>query len=125
MSEMPSRRWLRFSLRALLVVITLLCLWLGWETSIVHERKRLLSEAWQLDGIILVPPKVYTPPKQAVTVPYFREWLEDESVSFVFFNPKQMENFELLKRMERAFPEAEFFQLANGPYAQVRPRDLP
>jgi len=108
--------------------VTLLCLWLGWETSIVRERKFLLNKARRLDGfIILVPPKVYAPPERAITVPYIREWLSDESVNLVFFNPEQTENRDLLKRMERAFPEAQFFQLASGPYpvTQVRPRELP
>ncbi len=40
MSERSNRRWLRFafSLRTLFVVMTLFCLWLGWQRQIVNER---------------------------------------------------------------------------------------
>lgn len=34
----PRRRWFRFRLRTLLVLITAFCIWLGWQMSIVRER---------------------------------------------------------------------------------------
>ena len=40
----PPRRWFRFSLRTMLIVVTALACWLGWELHIVHERRRLLDE---------------------------------------------------------------------------------
>jgi hypothetical protein len=32
------RRWLRFSLRGLLVVVTLAAIWLGWNVYVVNQR---------------------------------------------------------------------------------------
>src|SRR5688572_1153388 len=39
MDAKPKRRWLRFSVRTLLVAVTIFCMWLGWQVSIVRERK--------------------------------------------------------------------------------------
>ncbi len=38
-----SRRWLQFSLRGFLVVLTIGCLWLGWEVERVQRRLRALD----------------------------------------------------------------------------------
>jgi hypothetical protein len=46
----PKRRWFRFSLRTLLVAVTLLCIWLGWQARIVQERKGLLELLTQSGG---------------------------------------------------------------------------
>jgi len=43
MEEKPKRRWLSFSIRTLLIAVTIFCVWLGWQVSIVREassRKR-------------------------------------------------------------------------------------
>src|SRR6185295_19870567 len=37
-SEKPRRRWFRYSLRTIIVALTLLCAWLAWNVSIVRER---------------------------------------------------------------------------------------
>src|SRR5690242_12542980 len=47
MSNKPNRRWLRFSIRTLLVAVTIFCVWLGWQVSIVRERTRALAELRQ------------------------------------------------------------------------------
>src|SRR5262245_53532355 len=39
MTASPKRRWLRFSLRSLLIVVTIFGVWLGWELQIVRHRK--------------------------------------------------------------------------------------
>ena len=44
MSEAPKRRWFRFSLRTLFVVVTVCCVWLGWQLHIVRERQAMLRE---------------------------------------------------------------------------------
>ena len=44
METPPRRRWLRFSLRGLLVVVTALAVWLGWNVYVVRERKAALAE---------------------------------------------------------------------------------
>lgn len=35
---------LRFSLKAILVIFTIVAVWLGWNASIVHQRRALLTE---------------------------------------------------------------------------------
>jgi hypothetical protein len=44
MSARPTSRWFRFSLRTLLILVTALCLWLGWESSVVRARRNLLTQ---------------------------------------------------------------------------------
>jgi hypothetical protein len=39
MNRNNKRRWLRFSVRTLLVAVAIICVWLGWQVSIVHERR--------------------------------------------------------------------------------------
>lgn len=41
-----SRRWFRFaySLRTLFLVVTALCIWLGWNANIVQQRKRMREQ---------------------------------------------------------------------------------
>ena len=47
----PKRRF-AFSLRTLLVVVTVLCCWLGWNIRVVHERRAVraafVSEDWEV-----------------------------------------------------------------------------
>ena len=43
MISAPNRRWLRFSLRTLFVVVTVIACWLGWNLHQVRERDRLLE----------------------------------------------------------------------------------
>jgi hypothetical protein len=38
------RRWLRFSVRTLLIAVTVFCVWLGWQVSIVRERKAVMTD---------------------------------------------------------------------------------
>ena len=46
----PKRRWLRFSLRSLLVVIAVLCIWLGMEVNRVREQKQAVEMITRLGG---------------------------------------------------------------------------
>ena len=39
----PNRRWFRFSLRTLFVLIAIFGCWLGWQAHIVRERRELLQ----------------------------------------------------------------------------------
>ena len=40
-SLMNPRRHFRFSLRTLLILVTLLCVWMGWQIHVVRERKAI------------------------------------------------------------------------------------
>ncbi len=39
----PKRRWFRFSLRTMLVAITIVTVWLGWNLHAVRQRKAALQ----------------------------------------------------------------------------------
>ena len=45
----PKRRWFRFSLRTLFVLMTVIGVWLGYQASSVRQRKQLLS---RLDSVV-------------------------------------------------------------------------
>jgi hypothetical protein len=113
MTEKSDRRWFRFSLRTLLVFVTLFCCWLAWETSVVHERKALRAE---LKGFQFVPAENwekrfapgYPAPRATAKVPLLRSWLGDEAIQEIWFiRHVQQISDEDLARLKKTFPEAE------------------
>ena len=46
----PKRRWFRFSLRALLVLVTVLCVWLGFKVNAVRKQKEAIDAIMQAGG---------------------------------------------------------------------------
>jgi hypothetical protein len=38
------RRWFRFGLRTMFVVVTVVCVWLGYHVNWMHRRRALLNE---------------------------------------------------------------------------------
>jgi hypothetical protein len=46
-----SRRWFRFSLRTLFVVVTVVGVWLGWNMNIVRHRRELVEWSRQQQAI--------------------------------------------------------------------------
>jgi hypothetical protein len=110
------RRMFRFSLRTMLIVMTLLCCWLGWEASVVRERRAVRRElqgnfAFQFTTTetwskIPFAPGVGPPP---ATIPIIRVWLGDEAIQQIWFM-RHIQGFseDELKRLSRVFPEAQF-----------------
>jgi hypothetical protein len=50
MTPAPNRRWFRFSLRTLFVVMTLACIWLGYQLNWIRQRRAVRTGstvAWQ------------------------------------------------------------------------------
>ena len=41
-SKPKPRRWFRFSLRTMFLLVTVLCVWLGWHSSAVQERHAVM-----------------------------------------------------------------------------------
>jgi hypothetical protein len=123
MNEKPRRRWLRFGLRTLFVSVTLLCCWLGWETSVVRERKAVMAE-YQANGMFhFTPAAEYTPyplpgqsPPPSATVPWVRRWLGDAAIQQIWFyrhgyGPTEAD----IQRVTRVFPEAEMHESLPEP----------
>lgn len=48
----PKRRWFRFSMRTLLIVMTLLCVGIGWKMNQVRNLRRAVAEAQRLGATI-------------------------------------------------------------------------
>ena len=113
----PRRRWLRFSLRTFFIVITLLCIWLGFKVNAAHRQHEAVEAILRVGGevtfdyqLVSVPnsPDEFTtnlnasPPGPAwlrnlIGDEYFREVVE-------------------ITIEDRAIAESDFAQLAKVPY---------
>jgi hypothetical protein len=105
MEEKRERRWHTFSIRSLLIAVTVCCVWLGWQMSIVNERKAVKHLLLEHDGAY-PPVHVLGPgdsewPAVPSTV---RGWLGDTTHFSVWAYDLTEEEFE---RVGRAFPEAD------------------
>lgn len=124
----PLRRWFRFRLRTLFVVLTVFCLWIGWEFDSVRKRAYVLREATAGGGKAFSKPAwcqfTAPAPTQIVEFPVWRKWrtwFGDQALGMlVLSNTTTDSEFE---RARRAFPEADIcvgevygtIQLAAGP----------
>jgi hypothetical protein len=123
MNEKPRRRWLRFGLRTLFVVVTVRCCWLAWETSVVRQRKAVMQE-YQTNGMFhftsaaeFTPyPLPGEPPPPVATVPLVRSWLGDVAIQQVWFYRHGLGPTDAdIQRVTRVFPEAELHESLPEP----------
>ena len=111
------RRWFRFSLRSLLVVVTVFCVWLGWEMHIVRGRRQALrwveqnggshfgeEDRSRLSGFYNVNNVI--PPVDSIST--IRRWLGDRLIDRIIM-PKTAvpEDFD---RVRKFFPASEIRQ---------------
>ena len=119
----PPRRWFRFSLRTLLIVITLLACWLGWESSIVRRRQAVMKEFEAKEAFRVFtadawvgryPPGAKLPP--VATVPLVRRLLGDKAIQEVSYTAWYGGFAEAdLEKLKQTFPEAEFHEVHPEP----------
>jgi len=97
----PKRRWFRFSLRSLFVLLTLVGLWLGWDVPIIRQRQALLRH---------VAVYQYESPRMGefAAVPWHRRVLGDEAVGVIYVN--RPAGREYIQRAKQLFPEAHVFR---------------
>ena len=107
------RRCFQFSLRALMIVVTILavpCAYVGWHAKIIHRRKAMINKLTRMDGICVTAAQVAevdsshefddTTPK----LPWIREWLGDEPM-FGLYIPESVPEADA-NEIASAFPEA-------------------
>jgi hypothetical protein len=113
------RRWFQFSLRTLLIGVTLLavpCAYVGWQIKIVQERRSMLARIASTGGEVMMLPSApgvtYSPvvnhngklvPDCGV-ISAFRHWLGDEAV--VYIKPPASMGKEDIERIVALFPDA-------------------
>lgn len=123
MNTFARHPWFRFSLRALLVLVTAVCVFLGWQTSIVRTRRSTIEElkkpgAFQVtladDWQARFPPGVLPP--EAAKVPLIRAWLGDKAVQEIWVT-RHYQGFSEAEtqRLRKVFPEAEFREIHPEP----------
>jgi hypothetical protein len=100
------RRWFQFSLRTLMIVVTLLAVplsYVGWQAKIVRERKVVLSAIRDRGGHVV---EASTVPflKPWATISSFREWLGDIAIQGIQL-PGETKSDEV-GRIKIAFPES-------------------
>lgn len=104
--------WFRYRLRTLFLVITFVCIAIGWEVNVVHQRR--LAREWlaQNRWTVMLTKDWFDPP--TTSVPLWRRWLGDEAVWYITppgecMGPYPYSDDLFLNdraRMERIFPEA-------------------
>ena len=50
--EAKPRRWFRFSLRTLFVVVTIVCVWVAFQVSWIRQRQKLLAEDQAISNVL-------------------------------------------------------------------------
>ena len=72
------RRYLRFSLRTFLVVLTVVCVWFGWQVSQVNQRRQAVAWVLEMGGLVRYD---YEVGDEGNTIPDAKpispEWLRD------------------------------------------------
>jgi hypothetical protein len=105
MSTPAKRRWLRFSSRTLLIAVTIVCVLLGWQVSIVRERTTLRDQFREslefLDSDDVDP---LGAPVQPPRLSWIREAMGDRAVQRITY--KFYVGDAHLAELRRAFPEA-------------------
>jgi hypothetical protein len=93
--------WFRFSLRTLFVVVTLLCVWLGYQVNWIRQRRAFLAShdyfASGCDGN-----RKSLPPLQCSRAPWSLRLLGENGVEEIYLpSPEEQE------QARRLFPEAQ------------------
>jgi len=105
MSLVPKRRWLRFSIRALLILIAACCclaLWIGSQCQIVNERARMRRMVLDAGGRVSTIANPFAIPGK---LGLLRRWLGESEVGYFFDLDKLPAQDQ--EHLKRVFPEAE------------------
>jgi hypothetical protein len=100
------RRWFRFSLRTLFVLVTILCLWLGYQVNWIWQRREFVRKLRD-DSVKTGDRSARTETLQghdSPTIPWIRRVFGDQAYSILVL-PKKYSP-ELIERANDLFPEA-------------------
>ncbi len=127
---MTTRRWFRFSLRTLFVVMTAGCCWLGYQLNWIRERQQLLDQKALVEGFYLDELRAPGPlwlfgERGYDDLLYVPDWANEGNVTAVSLlaveTPAVPLSAEELARAKALFPESHFrslfeaYALPNGP----------
>ena len=119
MTEPPKRRWFRFSLRTLFVVVTVFAIWLGYHVNWIQERRvgrQWLEEhspinMWPVGNMPSFPNSETKPP-----LPFGLRILGERPLLFALVRPKDSESLSRYRQrvaeMSRLFPECRILDYA-------------
>ena len=120
MSEGPAkRRWLRWSLRTLFLVLTAGCIWLGYYAHWKNERRQ--ARVWL--GMQLIGGGIGFQAKPASAFPWMLGLLGDERTDLILMRHEPSDNLggpapeeyrALVRRIESLFPEAVVLDATSG-----------
>ena len=128
----PKRRWFRFSLRGLLVIVTVFGCWLGWQISAIHLRRSTAERIEAEGGFVEVwvkPEPIQgngelgltygggervLGPEREPEIPEWRRWLDDQAFNQITLPSGWTESD--LVRARALFPEARVdgYEQSNG-----------
>lgn len=113
MSPAPKRRWFRWSLRTLFVVVTLVCCWLGYAIPWIKQRHAFLAQPGiNIDNINDSPPATLN--RWGNNWPVFAPgglWLLGEHGFVSVWLPPNFWTPEREAEAARLFPEAVVFRV--------------
>jgi hypothetical protein len=104
MTRRTPRRWFRYSLSTLLVLVTVFCIWLGWQANIVHKRKAAIAELTSVKSARWG----FRPEKSKPQLPFWRRWMGDHLVRGFYFDDLDALKLGTAKvdEIQSLFPEA-------------------
>lgn len=115
-SDKPVRQWYSFRLWQLFAVMTVLCVFLAWQMSVVRARARMMDELRKAGVNVTTVAQlkrgeapynvVLTGRERIASIPLTRRLLGDEPVQHISYYPYVGITPERQAQIERMFPEA-------------------
>jgi hypothetical protein len=112
----PKRRWFRFPLQGMFIVVTAFCLWLGWQVSIVQRRSRAIESG----EAVLAGIGTYELNPGCRKLPHAWRWLGATPYYFIELHPRMTPSD--TARWKALFPEARV-TINNSPSTQWTIKD--
>jgi hypothetical protein len=120
MTPAPKRRWFRYSLRTLFVVVTAVCCWLGWQAKMVNDRRAMRNDIEESGGkfpsFLSGNIEPIQEGDQSFALSSIRRWLGDEELPAIYFPRRPASAIDIARA--RYFPEATAFINGPEPYSE-------